>query len=187
MLFCGIFGPETMQKSVGSTFGFEMEGEGYLEQFSQVSWAHLIAITFLLLFFIFFLENIIPAMRKNWKKTIWNLIPLLLTVQNYHGFAANQVFDEYKAYFVLLVNCNIAHVTLNLMLAQMARREPQVFPPAPNGNSMTVITVTGIVAWLIDIWIMEFKVANWFMVGLLQFSTFACLFWFEARVAILAI
>ena len=88
-----------------------------------LTWSQAWSYFILTVFIVFFIEQIVPSFRKNIKKTVWNLIPLFLTLQNYKGLSKSDVFDDYKALFVIIVNLNVAHVALNVMLEVMARRQ----------------------------------------------------------------
>ena len=122
-----------------------------------------------------------PAIYANWMDTIWHFIPLALTLQQYQGLSGMEQFNEWNGVIVLLININIGHVTLNLMLDVMSRRPAQVLPPPQNGMSIGSIMGIKFANWLFGAELPDYV----FQYVLCQ-NTVICLGYFYTRIFLLS-
>lgn len=92
------------------------------------------------------------------------------------------VYEDNKGFMILLVNFNIAHVTLNLMLQVMSRRPNIVLPPAQNG-----LTVGSIMGLSFCNWLFTLGVPNELFGIIVKVNCMLCFTYFVVRVYLLAI
>ena len=89
--------------------------------------------------------------------------------------------QEYKGVMILIINFNIAHICLNLMLLTMSSRKAQVFPPPVNGNTVSVIIYLNLISWMFYL-----ELPDSVYITMLLVNTLICLIYYYVRVYLLS-
>jgi len=124
------------------------------------------AVIFIALFILFFLDDFLPCIFKNPKRTIYLCIPIFMAVNLFVGWRNLPFFGAYRAYAYLVVHSVIANTTLDLMWNCMTSREMQVIPPGPQNQPGLAMMISNGVNNFFDL-----GIPNWFFATLMLLFT----------------